>query len=687
MRRFSPSGSPKARAILIGLISLILLALLFPPPLSSRASPLYSPEDSAGLFPADTAFYITLNMRPGEEELSEIWDLLNGYWMERGDFSALWKELLSEAEEEGVNLEEEVFPWISEVGFGMWDLPSENPRMLLALEVDPLLQIKAFRFFEKLTEGAAFEEYKEIEIYELEGSSFAALLDSSWILFSNSPEAMKEAIDVTGGEISSLAGAEEFKKAQSEFPEGRFGMLWCDFDAFLELIKAEDEQTEAVFDLLEALVPEFGAGAVSAEEEAFRFDLWAPKPEGLPAPPSEPTPLNSAKLVPREVFAFGSSCSPNRMWEEVIKPFLEAHWDLLGELAGASEGEWPSSPEELLSAFEEEYGVNVEEILNLLQGEAASAFISLPETEEEMLSDLLLLFEIEGRDAFLSELESIISEAEPPLEIARGEIRGREVYFLKGPGVEENFKPSFFFAQAGGRDFVIFAFSRSSLLAAIHTAEDPSSSLGEADFFKNVISKLPEGFASFNYLEIARIFYSCARENEELKSRGLPFLAPLRAVAEADYITQEEARSTVYLLLHPPATVLSGRVVLEGRSDFSGAEVRVGEKSAKTSPSGFFELQDLPGGSAEVEISHPGFLRRDVQIELLSQARNYLPEIVLAAGDVNGDGAIDEGDLLEIGIDFGEEVEPGRASDLNGDGIVDIFDLVLGAKNFGRGGS
>jgi uncharacterized membrane protein len=53
-------------------------------------------------------------------------------------------------------------------------------------------------------------------------------------------------------------------------------------------------------------------------------------------------------------------------------------------------------------------------------------------------------------------------------------------------------------------------------------------------------------------------------------------------------------------------------------------------------------------------------------------------------GDVNGDGCVDDGDLLQVLFAFGQ-TDPGHIADVNFDGIVDDADLLIVLFNFGSG--
>ncbi len=53
-------------------------------------------------------------------------------------------------------------------------------------------------------------------------------------------------------------------------------------------------------------------------------------------------------------------------------------------------------------------------------------------------------------------------------------------------------------------------------------------------------------------------------------------------------------------------------------------------------------------------------------------------------GDVNGDGRVDDGDLLLVMFKFGQECPQGCPEDLNGDGRVDDSDLLIVQFNYGQ---
>jgi hypothetical protein len=138
-----------------------------------------------------------------------------------------------------------------------------------------------------------------------------------------------------------------------------------------------------------------------------------------------------------------------------------------------------------------------------------------------------------------------------------------------------------------------------------------------------------------------------------------------------------------------PAAIV-GTVRLQGRTDYSGTQVFVSERSCAevvsstalvtTGPDGRFEIVALPAGQ------HPQCLQARQFGYLLGQhsaPAGALGVITLPAGDFNGDNLIDILDLTYVAVRYaGNDV----SADVTGDGLIDIFDLVVVARNYSKRG-
>lgn len=129
------------------------------------------------------------------------------------------------------------------------------------------------------------------------------------------------------------------------------------------------------------------------------------------------------------------------------------------------------------------------------------------------------------------------------------------------------------------------------------------------------------------------------------------------------------------------ATV-TGRVLLEGRSNHSGTTIQVtGGVSATTAADGSYTLS-LPAGSYTLTMSRSSYLSQTTTVTTQAGGTVTVPQVTLRGGNINGDTRIDILDLVAVGAQFGSTNPNPPTADVNGDGVVDIMDIVLVAKNF-----
>ena len=59
--------------------------------------------------------------------------------------------------------------------------------------------------------------------------------------------------------------------------------------------------------------------------------------------------------------------------------------------------------------------------------------------------------------------------------------------------------------------------------------------------------------------------------------------------------------------------------------------------------------------------------------------------VTLPAGDIDGNGVIDQFDAMTIGMSYNTAIPP--AADLNNDGTINVLDLELLAANYRKAGA
>lgn len=136
-------------------------------------------------------------------------------------------------------------------------------------------------------------------------------------------------------------------------------------------------------------------------------------------------------------------------------------------------------------------------------------------------------------------------------------------------------------------------------------------------------------------------------------------------------------------------TTTSGRVRLQGRTDYSGADIFLSPDAcsiavpdtpaATTAADGVFEIT-LPASQVYqcLQVVRFGYLTGQFDLP-----EGDLGTITLPTGDVTGDNLID---IFDISFVASHYDTADAASDLNVDGLVDIFDLILVAGNYNQNG-
>ena len=91
-----------------------------------------------------------------------------------------------------------------------------------------------------------------------------------------------------------------------------------------------------------------------------------------------------------------------------------------------------------------------------------------------------------------------------------------------------------------------------------------------------------------------------------------------------------------------------------------------------------------PAGSYTVEATASGYLSAEGPAAITAGNTTTMPTISLLAGDIDGNGVIDQYDALTIGMSYNTATPD--AADLNADGTINVLDLELLAANYRQTG-
>jgi hypothetical protein len=126
--------------------------------------------------------------------------------------------------------------------------------------------------------------------------------------------------------------------------------------------------------------------------------------------------------------------------------------------------------------------------------------------------------------------------------------------------------------------------------------------------------------------------------------------------------------------------VLAGKPVTVQLFDLSNNLIA----SAVTDVNGNFSFTAL-GGDYTITASAAGFLDAQGSITLVGGATRTMQTVTLPAGDIDGNGVIDQFDALTIGMNY--DLSTPVAADLNNDGIINVLDAELLADNYRLSGA
>lgn len=99
---------------------------------------------------------------------------------------------------------------------------------------------------------------------------------------------------------------------------------------------------------------------------------------------------------------------------------------------------------------------------------------------------------------------------------------------------------------------------------------------------------------------------------------------------------------------------------------------------------GTFSLT-VPAGNYTVVASALGYLNAQGSVTLTNGVNTVMLLVSLPAGDIDGNGVIDQFDALTLGMNY--NASSPAVADLNNDGIINILDLELLAANYNRSGA
>lgn len=163
-------------------------------------------------------------------------------------------------------------------------------------------------------------------------------------------------------------------------------------------------------------------------------------------------------------------------------------------------------------------------------------------------------------------------------------------------------------------------------------------------------------------------------------SEGTGSLSPIAYIPDSVVVTAAATPTSL-----PTTGVVTGQV-----NSFKPVTIRLydaGNNLVATqaaNPDGMFSVT-LPGGTYTILASAEGYLNAQGPVTVTNGATTIMPTVTLPAGDIDGNGVIDQFDALTIGMNYNGSTP--TAADLNNSGVIDVLDLELLASYYRLSGA
>ena len=552
-------------------------------------------EQTAKFLPADTQVYFSLNLRPGAGQLTKFRDILERF-REHPNFRDSEDDALDAIEDEiGIDLLEEVLPWLGpEIAVAVIDVVESAtvagaggvPLVVAFLGTQDPDQSEAIiedllSYAEEVGDvGFEFDTYRGFSVYSQEEEEFfhVAVTDE-YVLLSTDLDLLEETIDrIEEGDVSdSLFESERFQEARDAVPDPRFSMLYVDTESIWRDARRllPSELRRQLRDLVDDFIPEWAALTGAFMERGVKLVVSIPTPaKALETPPT----INSlafAQLLPQDTmallaFAFEPDLDPLRdQLEDLIIGDLDI--DDLGpelyegiadefDLDISEETTFSDILDELLDRFDDAFGINLEkDVLDWMTGEISLAL--LPTDFRGLTTDplgaavelaALIQFDTDKRRNVVNVMEDLLGLLEDALELDSDGISygGGEgaVFDLSEAFGTTAYQPGYLILD----DHLIIASTEDALELAGDINDGQEDPLAEEPEYLRLLKEAPGTRNPLIYVNIREIIDAVVRtldpdDREQFREEVEPFVGPLRALLATSDL--REGISTFTLIL------------------------------------------------------------------------------------------------------------------------------------------
>ena len=514
-------------------------------------------EVTARFLPADTQVYISVNLRPGPEQMGLARNVIDR--LQTDDFLDRRDDLLDDAEDEtGIHLLDDVTSWIgTDVSLALLDAGPDRLEWILLAQVndresavDFIYDLADFLEGELNTEFVA-DRRRGVDLWVAD-EDLAVALTGEYMLMADSEDTIDDMLDnLESPPARPLGDSPDFLEARESLPAERVMFMFVQAEDVLEtLVDAVglyEEEEEEVLRQAQRNTPEYVAASASFVDNGIRFELVGETPsraftlDGV-------NRLNSPEALPMDTLVLFSAVGVDQAWEELRDSIENLDPDSQNDFEG------------FLEDVEDELGVDLErDVIDALTGEVA--FALLPSDLGGFLGggpasgvvEGLLLAGVRDARSIMNALDTFADALEDEgFDIDRDSLGEYEVVTTRVDDIlGGDYEPGYVVTE----EWAVVGSNFDGLEAFYEAVSGETDTLGSKAEFRELAEAVPEPLHYLLYADIAGVLEMVedALDDDtakEYRRQVKPLVDQLSAFMLAVSVTDAEFRLSATLTLH-----------------------------------------------------------------------------------------------------------------------------------------
>ena len=514
-------------------------------------------EATARYLPADTQVYISVNLRPGPEQMGLARNVIDR--PQTDDFLDRRDDLLDDAEDEtGIHFLDDVTSWIgTDVSLALLDAGPDRLEWVLLAQVND--RESAVDFIDDLAdylEGELNTEFvadrrRGVDLWVTD-EDLAVALTGEYMLMADSEDTIDEMLDnLESPPARPLGDSRAFLEARESLPAERVMFMFVQAEDVLEtLVDAVglyEEEEEEVLRQAQRNTPEYVAASASFVDNGIRFELVGDTPskaftlDGV-------NRLNSAEALPMDTLVLFSAVGVDQAWEELRDSIENLDPDSQNDFEG------------FLEDVEDELGVDLaRDVIDALTGEVAFALLPsdlggfLGGSPASGVVEGLLLAGVRDARSIMNALDTFADALEDEgFDIDRDSLGEYEVVTTRVDDIlGGDYEPGYVVTE----EWAVVGSNFDGLEAFYEAVSGETDTLGSKAEFRELIEAVPEPLHYLLYADIAGVLETVedALDDDtakEYRREVKPLVDQLSAFMLAVSVTDAEIRLSATLTLH-----------------------------------------------------------------------------------------------------------------------------------------